>query len=263
MSLRLLLLVSLALLFSTGFLTAQNTYAPQYRNTFTVTLGLHQGYFKDQNFSPLNYRGSGTRIGLGFARNTKNGDRWHTGLGFGLTSLKSGIAGQFPVDRYLLDLSVGYLKGMAGNNEDRQNYLGGNFRSYVDISLWDGTEAITFYGLHAFEIAGQTAWKAGEKHQFTAEASLPVFGLLSRPPHSGWDKFIGDNSENIPKIITRGEWTTIGNFFGLRAGLGWDYQMGEHWALGARYDLAYYAAKNPAPVRMLNNSFSVRAVRRY
>ncbi|TXF88817.1 hypothetical protein FUA23_13290 [Neolewinella aurantiaca] len=256
-------LFPLLLLLCSITLSAQNVYAPQYTNTFTISLGLHQGYFKDQNFSPLNYRASGLRVGFGYARNTKGGNRWHTGLGFGLTELKSGIENQLATDRFLLDVSVGYLKGLAGNDEDKQHYLGGNFRSYVDISIFDGAEAITFYGLHAFELAGALNWKTGNKHRLTADASLPVFGLLSRPPYSGWDKFIGDNSNNIPKIITRGDWTTIGDFFGLRAGLGWQYQLGQHWALGARYDVAYYTTRQIDPVRILNNTFSVQAVRSY
>lgn len=256
-------LIVLLFLFLAAPVSAQGGYEPRYNNTLTLTLGLHHGYFRDENFSPLNQRASGTRLGLSYARNTRSGNRWQAGVGLGLTKLRSNLSEQLPTDRYLIDLSVGYLKGMAGNSEDRQHYLGGNFRSYVDISLWDGSEAITFYSLHAFELAGASAWKTGKRHRLTADAALPVFGLLSRPPYSGWDKFIADNASNIPKIITRGDWTTIGHFLGLRVGLGWEYRAGEHWALGARYDAAYYAAPRPRPVRMLNNQFSVRAVRRY
>ena len=64
-------------------------------------------------------------------------------------------------------------------------HLGGKYRSFVDLTLFDDAEAVTFFALHAFEIAGAGAWRTGERHRFKASASLPVFGLLSRPPYTG------------------------------------------------------------------------------
>jgi hypothetical protein len=252
----------LLLLAGTG-LFAQGEDLLLSRSTLTLTVGLHHGYFKDQNYSPLNYRSGGTRFGLSYGRNTSAGDRWNVGLGAILGKLTPQVEDVEKADRYILDFSFGYLKGLSGNTADRQLHFGGNYRSYVDMVLYDGTEAVTLFGLHGFEVAGAGMWKTGDKTRLKAGASIPVFALLSRPPYSGWDKFIGDNSNNIPKVVTRGNWTSLNNFTGLRANLGYEYDLGDKFSVEARYSLAYYATQRLDPVRILNNEFSVLATLKY
>lgn len=234
-----------------------------YRNEITLTVGLHQGYYRDRNFSPLNHTSSGTNFGLAYGRATKNGHRWTGEIAVGLGTLKHPTLEDLPPDRYRVDLSVGYLRRLNRSAEDRKTYAGIRYRSYVDITLYDGSEAITFFGLHALEAAVATDWRTGNRHRLLADVSVPVFGLLARPPYSGWDKFIIDNSENIPKIITRGEWGTFGKFTGVRANIGWAYDLNDRWSAIARYSLAYYATKQLDPVRILDNTFSLSSTLKF
>jgi len=60
---------------------------PQYQNQLTLTIGLNSGYFRDRNYSPLNYKSSGTRFGLSYGRTTASGHRWTGGLAVGLGHL--------------------------------------------------------------------------------------------------------------------------------------------------------------------------------
>lgn len=247
--------------------TAQNDVADPslYRNQLTLTIGLNSGYFRDRNYSPLNYKSSGTRFGLRYDRTTASGHRWTGGLGGSLGSLSHPSEDErLPTaDRYQIDLSLGYLRKVGQATENRRSWAGLNFRSYVDLTLYDGSEAVTFYGLHAFEAAVATDWKTGDRHRLETEVFIPVFGLLSRPPYTGWDKFIVDNATNIPAIVTRGDWGTIGKFTGFRASAGWTYDLGNRWSTTARYSLAYYAAKELDPVRMLDNSFSLSSTLKF
>lgn len=238
-------------------LSAQTVNTPIYRNNLTLTVGLNQGYFKDQNFSPLNYRSTGKRFGLTYARNTAAGHQWSTELGLSFNKLKNPTNFLIDPDRYQIDIAFGYLRALNSNTSKRQLHLGGKYRTYVDLTLFDGSEAVTFFALHAFEFAGSGTWRTGDRHRFKASASGPIFGLLSRPPYTGWDKFIVDNAENIPKIVTRGDWITLGTFTGLRAGLGWEHQLSDRFSVEARYSLAYYATKRLAPFRSLDNSFGL------
>lgn len=238
-------------------LDAQVASTQSYRNNLTLSFGLNHGYFKDQNFSPLNYRSPGTRFSLAYTRSTAAGHQWSTELGGSLNTLKNPVNSSIDPDRYLVDIAFGYLRALNGNHQRRNLYLGGKYRSYVDLTLFDGAEAVTFFALHAFEIAGAGTWRAGERNRLKASASTPVFGLLSRPPYTGWDKFIADDPENIPRIITRGDWLTLGAFTGLRANLGWEHQISNRWAIEARYSLAYYATKRLDPFRSLDNSFGL------
>jgi len=222
------LLIVCLLLAGSCVATAQytTTEAPRYQNQLTLTIGLNTGYFRDRNYSPLNYKSSGARFGLRYDRTTASGHRWTGGVGGSLGNLShpSEYERHDPADRYQLDLSLGYLRKVGRATGNRRSWLGVNYRSYVDLTLYDGSEAVTFYGLHAFEAAVATNWKTGDRHRLEAELSLPVFGLLARPPYTGWDKFIVDNASNIPAIVTRGDWVTLGRFTGLRASAGWTYK---------------------------------------
>ncbi|WP_273447905.1 hypothetical protein [Neolewinella agarilytica] len=238
---------------------------PQYQNQLTLTIGLNNGYFRDRNYSPLNYKSSGTRFGLSYGRITASGHRWTGGLALGLGTLKH------PTDydrhprpeRYQIDLSVGYLRKVGQVTDDRRSWLGVKYRSTVDLTLYDGAEAVTFYGLHALKAALATDWKTGDRHRLSTEVSLPVFGLLSRPPYTGWDKFIVDNAENIPKVVTRGDWVSLGAFAALRASAAWTYDFGQRWSTSARYDFSYFASKRIDPVRLLDNTFSLSSTLKF
>jgi len=117
--------------------------------------------------------------------------------------------------------------------------------------------------LHALEAALATDWKTGDRHRLSTEVSLPVFGLLSRPPYTGWDKFIVDNANNIPKVVTRGDWVPLGTFTALRASAAWTYDLGQRWSTTARYDLSYFATKRIDPVRILDNTFSLSSTLKF
>jgi hypothetical protein len=153
----------------------------QYRHQLTLTVGAHHGYVKDQNFSPLNYRASGLRFGLGYGRTTKSGHQLSAELGLGLTKLKSRASKYHTTDRYLIDLSFGYLRAVGATEGDRRVRLGGKYRSYGDISIFEGAEAISFFALHGFELAGDATWRTGDRHRLKVAGSLPVLGLLVRP----------------------------------------------------------------------------------
>lgn len=236
---------------------------PAFRNQLTFTVGAHQGYFKDQNFSPLNYRAGGIRLGLGYSRTTPSGHQLSADMGLGLTNLKSDASEFHQTDRYLVDLSFGYLRAVGPGSETRRIRIGAKYRSYIDVSLFDGTEAISFFALHGLELAGDAAWRTGDRHRLKAAASLPVFGLLVRPPYTGWDKFISDNESALLRILTRGDWTSLNNFTGLRASLSWQYRLGDHWTMEAGYGMAYYATQRLDPMRVLNNQFTLSAIRKY
>jgi len=107
------------LLALTNHIVGQNVNAPTFRNNLTLTVGLNHGYFKDQNFSPLNYQSPGTRFGLAFTRNTATGHQWSTELGVSLNSLKNPTNYQINPDRYQVDIAFGYLRALSSNDDKR------------------------------------------------------------------------------------------------------------------------------------------------
>ncbi|WP_157500848.1 outer membrane beta-barrel protein [Lewinella sp. 4G2] len=260
---RFCLLLLLAVSFVPASICAQEELRPIIKNEVSLTIGLHRGHFNDANYSPLHQTSTGPRVGLAYRRNTRSGDRYELGLGATLAKLRSSVTDDTPASRYLLDLQVGYLKGLGTNNEDRRVHVGINYRSYVDISIYDDAEAVTWFGLHAFEGAAAGAWELGKQHGLKASIAVPFYGLLSRPPYSGWDKFVVENEDNIPKIITRGRWTSLNDFFGIRGGLGYRYALNDRWVFDANYQVSYYATQQLDRYRSINNAFSVSTTHRF
>lgn len=242
----------------------QTEVAPNvFSNQLTLTFGLNQGYFRDRNFSPLRYRSSGLRVGIGYQRQTKAGHLVGVDVNAGLLKLKTDVASYLTADRYVLDFSLKYLRRVGYNDAGRALHLGARYRSYVDLSLYDEAESVTFIAFHGLEAAGSASWKTSDRHGFRAAVALPVFGQLVRPPHTGWDKFMGDNSSNIPKILTRGDWVFLNAFSGVNLDLGWTYQLNDNWSMEAGYRMTYFRTNRLDPVRILNNQYLVSLVRQY
>ena len=227
------------------------------RHELTLTFGLQWGYFGDRNLSPLHYHSGGTAFGLRYRRTAAGGHRWQTGLGVQLGKLNHAVHAEredAPV-RYGIDLYLGYLR-RVGAGQDVRNWVGANVRSVANLTFYDGSEAVTFLGLHGLEAAYANELRTGDRHRLSTELSVPLFALLSRPPYTGWDKFIVDNSTNIPAILTRGDWVPFGRFRGLRAAAAWSYDLSDRFTTTARYQLAYYATKRRDPLRQFDNTFS-------
>ncbi|MEO0734381.1 MAG: hypothetical protein AAFZ52_16210 [Bacteroidota bacterium] len=239
-------------------LAAQADFFPFSRHQLTLAVGFNLGYFTDRNFSPLHYRSGGFRLGLGYQRTNRNGDRWRAEIGLDLLKLTTSGKPLEYTNRYLIDLAVGYRKLSDAPNADTRILYGANYRTYVDLSLFDEGEAVTFFGLHGLELAVDGEWYSGDGHRLRTGLALPVFAKLVRPPYTGWDKFMADNDDKVLRILTRGPWTSLHRFTGLRAELGWARQVNDRWTLEANYALAYYATRRLDPFRSLNNQFALK-----
>ena len=255
---RLLLLLLFYLACTSARAQTDDSTLSSYRNEITLTIGLSEGYFQDQNYSPLNYKSAGTSFGISYGRSTAGGHRLIGGFGVAIGTLRhrTDFEKIGRPDRYRLNAHLGYLRKAGRQTDARQQRFGVIYRSYVELTFYDGTQAVSFSGLHGFEAAAAFDWKMGDRHRLSTEISVPVFGLLVRPPYTGWDRFVIDNSRNIPKVVTRGDWVTIGAFAGLRAGAAWTYDLSDRWQVTARYDLALFATKRVKPVRILDNTVS-------
>ncbi|PHI18497.1 hypothetical protein CEQ90_17610 [Lewinellaceae bacterium SD302] len=259
---RLHFLALVAFLFP-AVVSSQNLLLVEPRNELVFTLGLHRGFFNDANYSPLHQQSVGPEFELSYQRNTADGNRYSVGFGATLATLSTSVDDEEKATRPVINLHVGWQKGLAGNTPDRRLYVGVNFRSNADVTLYDGDESVTWFALHAFEGAAAGAWRVGKKHGINAEVAVPFFGLLSRPPYSGFDKFISDNSDNLFKILTRGSWTSLNNFFGIRGELGYAYQITDRWFMQAKYGLNYYTTQRQDRTRIFNNSLSLSSSHKF
>jgi len=91
------------------------------RQSFSISLGLEQAYFKDLNFSPLNYTGFGGSLNLDYTKKRPSDDLFFTKLQLAATQL-SAIPENTNSSNTAINLSLGYLKKI-GKNESPSPFI--------------------------------------------------------------------------------------------------------------------------------------------
>ncbi len=163
------------------------------KNSLHLQFGSGLGYLKDLNYSPLNYSSSGWVVNSGYQRYLKNDNRLFFSADFQFGELNTVVSEFNTSDHYNINLELGFLKNIPINSSKIKIFLGGQYHTYIDIVFYKGTKAITFYVLHSLDLTGGICWDISSKHALSSTISLPVFGLLVRPPWTGWDKYIIDH----------------------------------------------------------------------
>jgi hypothetical protein len=227
--------------YSIGSLIAQDVTGEYFRhNLIQLQFGIEQGYQKDLNFSPLNYTSGGLAIDAGYQRFLRNEDRLSFSLWFQSGKLNTGDYDFNTSDHYNFNLEIGYLKKISGSATGFNTYIGGQYHSYVDVVFFDGTEAFSFYGLHSIDLAGGLSWNISGRQTLLSTVSLPVFGLLVRPPWTGWNKYIEDHESNPVPIFFNGNWTSLNNFLAFNLNVQYQYALSTRWDVAAKYQFRYY-----------------------
>lgn len=229
------------------------------KNSIEIKAGINHTFFKDLNYSPLNHSGSGPGIGLQYQRITKQGNLISASLGFSVTTLKSPASIYFDASRYLANLEANYLKRLDLGKEGWKLHVGGGYHSYVDVLFYDGTEAISFFTIHGIDLAAKLSYQIKAKHSLGTSLSIPILGLLVRPPYTGWDKFIGESQDAPAKVFFRGNWTSLNDFLGLNWNLSYAYDLSPAWDLIADYSFQYYRTSQLDLVNIANNQLRVGA----
>lgn len=213
------------------------------KNSLGIQLGFNQTYWKDHNFAELNYSGSSFVAGLQYTRLTKQSRIFYADLNFSPTTLQTDASDFFDADRYLLNLRIGYLLPIQMSNEKLRLYLGGQYHTYLSMVFWDGTTSFSFYALHSLDVSSRLEYHFDEKQKLVFNLSLPLLGQLVRPPYIGSDKFLGENEDNIPKVITTGKFTSLNDFFGMTWDLGYYATLNERWDWNARFGVQFHSTK--------------------
>jgi hypothetical protein len=210
------------------------------KNSVQMQLGWEQGFFKDANFSPLNYTTGGFVFQMGYQRITNNDDLFFFSSDLNLGAMLTSLSEYATSARYTANIEMGYLKNISNSIPNVKTKLGGQYHTYLDMAFFNGVQAVTFYGLHSIDLAGKLEWDITQKHSLSGTLALPVFGLLVRPPWTGWDKFIVSNEESMIPIFFRGKWTSVNNFITCNLDLQYQYVIAPRWNFVAGYQFRYY-----------------------
>ena len=226
------------------------------KNILQLQFGPELGYFKDLNFSPLNYSNSGLVIDFSYQRYLKNANRLFVSTGISSGDLNTAVSEFNTSDHYNFNLELGFLKNIPINASELKLWLGGQYHFYFDAIFYEGTEAITFYGLHGFDLTGSISWDISSKHELSSTISLPVFGLLLRPPWTGWDKYIVEHEDNRLPLYFRGKWTSLNDFLAFNWNIQYHFAITPGWSLTAEYQFRYYRTDELKTAIIMSNQFT-------
>ena len=226
------------------------------KNNINLGFGLGRGYLKDQNYSPLSYSSGGVVVNAGYRRNINDNLLFLTSdIQFG--ELNSAVSDYNTSDHYNVNLGLGFLGNIPVNASEIKFRLGGQYHAYFDIVFYDSESAITFYGLHSLDLTGSISWDISSRHALSSTISLPVFGLLIRPPWTGWDMYITEHEDNRLPLFFRGKWTSLNDFFAVNLNIKYHFAIGPGWDLTAEYMFRYYRTDELETAIIPSNQFTI------
>ncbi len=249
------------LLLITTFLSGQdltkNTAETKTKNHgIGLAFGINTGKVKDTNFSPLHYDefGQVSKLNYEFKKpNSRN--LFYTNLSFSNGSAKT-TASDSLESRYIYgDIELGYYRQLNTKNDKMKFYLGGKYHlDFSEIIFNNVFESFTFNIAHQFELSTRLDYQLNEKHAFSTNLSLPVLSLLVRPPYSGYDEELNENTEKPLKLITNGDFVSIDKHRALKFELIHKYQMNERLGTQIRYE---FHTQTNNQFKQFQNQFSV------
>jgi hypothetical protein len=244
------------LLLSLFTLTAQGGGNKTIRkNNINLGFGLGCGYLKDLNYSPLSYSSVGVVVNASYLRNLKNNNLLFLTSNIQYGELNTAVSEYNTSDHYNVNLELGFLGIIPVNVSEIKFRLGGQYHAYFDIVFYDSESAITFYGLHSLDLSGIISWDISPRHALSSTISLPVFGLLVRPPWTGWDMYTIYH-ESYP-LFFKGRWTSLNDFFAVNLNIQYHFSIVTRWDLTAKYLFRYYRTDELETAIIPSNQFTI------
>ncbi len=231
------------------------------KKEFGITVGINSGYFKDINFSPLNYRQSGPVFGLNYLRTKDNKTHFGIELTAGINSLNSKVTERFKSDYYIGNLRVEYLKRISTEDKKLNWHIGGQFLSSNHFVVYEGLNGFTFNFAHSLGIKGMATCQLSPNISIRSSLSLPLLAYVIRPPYNGFDKTTAENGEKPLKLLTReGDFKSLNKYMLLEWKNQFRYKASDRLDLAFNYNLTFQKVNEDTPLTQLQNQFSISTI---
>lgn len=239
-------------------LSSTATYAQESpQASFEFRLGVAPTILKDQNFSQLRLTGSPLFLTLQYEK--QKGNRlWQFAFtpGYGKIKIKDGF---FPTDDVQLNMHLIYAQAIrnVAIGDDFGLYLGGKLRSSTRILIYDGFENGGWLTTQGLDLFARFHYPIGDNQQLEANISYPLFAFVARPPYGGYDSYVYENSNNVPKVIySRANFETGATYVHPQIGVHYRYQLNK-MSIVASWDMAYVSYQEVKPIQSFSHALGV------
>jgi len=234
-------------IFLLTFFLASSSYAQWKNNTSTddrirtlqIQVGQNFGYFKDLNFSPLNYKMDGILFSADHIRTTKKGNILRYHLDYGQGNLTSSASERFTSGYLIGSAKFDFWKKLNTQNKNLTILLGPGYGFDFDYYEFENQDAISFLVGHNLNVGGMVKYNLNEKHTLSSSFSLSLLSFVNRPPYAGFDEQLEIEADKPLKLLTSVETASLNKYISFDWGLNYTYQMTSKLDLNLGYNLKY------------------------
>ncbi|MDA9774500.1 hypothetical protein N9B82_06045 [Saprospiraceae bacterium] len=223
------------LLIYTGITIAQD--APVRQNEIGLSVGYNSGYFKDLNFSVLNYKDRGLYTKFHYHHRFSK-TTLKTSLEINYDNIHSDVAPFFSTLFPRAGLKAEYLFDISQN--DKWHITAGPMLSSDNqMLLFNGFLSFSFLFVHSAGISSDIYYQLDDKNLFRFSMQLPLVHLLVRPPYSGFDKGTEANQDKPLRLITNGKLATVNEYLAANTVITYKRVLNSRFDLDASYGLHF------------------------
>ena len=227
-------------------------------NQIGLEIGFIKGHYKDLNFSPLNYTENGSLFSVSYVRRKPEGKHLFTAdIDFANGQMKSEGSGFFSSQHILGNIEFSFLWRLnQRKNNNLSFFLGPQYNSFIQYVDWNDQSSWTYLATHGLNLKGFVGYKASQRRRFEMSISIPVVQIFVRPPYNGYDLYIQENSENVFKLIFRGELASFNQYIAVDWKTVYRYAASDHLDFVFGYLFRYQNVSGYNKVTHIQNHFT-------
>ncbi len=223
-------------------------------NSIGLEIGYSIDYLNDQNFSPINQKGTTLLYSANYERWTENS--FKISISYGDGTLESRPDNSFNTSYYKARISSTYLKNISKKSSSTKFYIGGAYNLNLLYLDWYDQDAFSYITTNGLSVNGAISKQLNNKHSIRSELAIPFIQFLSRPPYNGIDEFIIENQDQPIAIILDGNLTSFNTYRAFIWNVNYSYRLSQHfnWQIG--YTLNLQKVDDINKFKSLTNSIS-------
>jgi hypothetical protein len=214
---------------------------------FGFTTGPQLGFLRDWQYSPLNYNENGWLTSLWFENiNPKNNRLLTAAIDYASGESKTNASDAFTTKRFEGNVELSLLfKTRFLHHQKLSLFLGPQINSTGFYMQWkEERHAWDYLMMHSLNVKALLHYQIASKSFLRTSLSIPLMGMLVRPPYNGFDQFIAAHQEKVFRLAFRGDFASVDSYRAFDWRTNYYYALSDHFDVGAMYLFRFQSAEN-------------------